>query len=243
LSVDDSLADIQQRKQQSHDLTEWKGPCKTLDLVQYIRRMGSNKVKALTLDSDSYFLCAAICKYHSHEKLYSELMRNSIKKLSKEVSIQLALIYAKKNQTVCLDDDTTNSNDDKTYFITHLNCVLSCNVMKTPVRAAQCNHFQCFDLWNFLYTNRNVTGTRWECPVCNNELVSVYDLQYCGLTAHMLEQYKSEASTARDRVQFFSDGTWILMGEKRKRYAPTESSINDAKKLKASQEVISIDLL
>lgn len=241
LCVNDFLPEIQQRRQQSHDRKEWKGASKLLDLTQYIRRTGNNTIKASILDPEAYFVSVAVCKYHSHEQLYASLMRDSIKKLSKELSIQLAVIHAKNKKAVCLDDDSSNNADDKTYEIIKLTCVLSSGLMKTPVRAAQCHHFQCFDLWNFLSTNQNVTGTRWECPVCNNELISVYDLQHCGLTAHMLEQYKGRAKAdARDSVQFFSDGSWNLMAEKRKRY-DSEERRPDVKKKKPAQEVISID--
>eukprot|EP00546_Thalassionema_frauenfeldii_P009466 CAMPEP_0178930050 /NCGR_PEP_ID=MMETSP0786-20121207/20996_1 /TAXON_ID=186022 /ORGANISM="Thalassionema frauenfeldii, Strain CCMP 1798" /LENGTH=425 /DNA_ID=CAMNT_0020606487 /DNA_START=532 /DNA_END=1809 /DNA_ORIENTATION=+ len=241
LCVNDLLPEIQQRRQQSHDHNEWKGASKLLDLTHYIRRTGNNTIKASILDPEAYFVSVAVCKYHSHEQLYAALMRDSIKKLSKELSIQLAVIHAKNKKAVCLDDDSSNTADDKTYEIIKLTCVLSSGLMKTPVRAAQCHHFQCFDLWNFLSTNQNVTGTRWECPVCNNELISVYDLQHCGLTAHMLEQYKGRAKAdTRDSVQFFSDGSWNLMAEKRKRY-DSEERREDAKKKKPTQEVISID--
>jgi len=240
LLVDDAITEIQQRKQQAHDKKEWKSLCRTLDLVNHIRTPGNNKVRAAILDPEPYFVCVAVCEYHSPGQLFTSLMTSGVKKLSRERSIHLAINYAKKNQTVCLDD--AGNDDQLTSFIFKLTCSISACLLKTPVRAPQCNHFQCFDLQNFLDSNAFVSGTRWECPVCNNELISVYDLQYCGLTAHMLDRYKDEATSFRDRIQFFSDGSWQLMAETRKRYASKESTTRDTKKqVPMEQEIIAID--
>jgi MIZ/SP-RING zinc finger len=224
MQIDHIEREIVQRKQQSHDVTEWSYLCRMLDVTQFVQTPATVTITGLFHDPDPYYLCVAICRYRAPQHLYRILMDGSINKLSREDSIQVALEHAKKNAVVCLDDSVENDNSSPSSFIFKLTCPISSAVMTTPVRGRQCNHFQCFDLHNFLVVNANVSGTRWECPVCNDEVISTYDLELCALTEKMLTQYKSEASLFRDRVQFFSDGTWKLMPEKRKRYSNTDAN-------------------
>jgi len=208
-----------------------------LDVTQYAQTPETVTISGLFHDIEPYYLCAAICRYRSPEQLFLQLMKKSILKLSREESLQIALEYAKTN-TVCVVDDADHDDSSPSSFLFKLTCPISSTLMKTPVRAPQCNHFQCFDLQNFVSMNANVSGTRWECPVCTDELISVYDLQHCALTEKMLTQYRNEASSFRDRVEFFSDGTWKLMAEKRKRYSDSSSGLSDKRGKAVEAEII-----
>lgn len=226
IQVDHVAREIVQRKQQSHNVTEWSYLCRMLDVTQFAQTPATVTITGLFHDPEPYYLCAAICRYRAPLQLYRTLMNGSIDKLSMEDSIQVALEYAQKNAVVCLDDGIENDNVSPSSFVFKLSCPISSTLMTTPVRGRQCNHFQCFDLQNFLTVNANISGTRWECPVCNDEVISTFDLELCALTEKLLTQYKSDASLFRDRVQFFSDGTWKLMPEKRKRYLSSNSDAN-----------------
>jgi hypothetical protein len=243
--VDNEAIEIYQRKQQAHDHTEWKSLSRSLDVTQHVKTPETITIRTITQDDEPYYLSAAICKFRAPDKLYHTLMnQNSIEKLTIQESIQLALEYSARN-TVCLvDDDVHHDDSAPSSFLFKLTCSISSTLIKTPVRARQCNHFQCFDLLNFLQSNVFVSGTRWECPVCNDELISVYDLQHCALTQKMLRQYKHDATTFRDRVEFFSDGQWQLMSEKRKRHSSAGANGDKKGKTGVAQEqkVIEIEL-
>ena len=97
-----------------------------------------------------------------------------------------------------------------------------------------------------------MSGGRWRCASCERYL-SHQDLQLCGLTAAALERFKNEASTTRDRVEFRSDKTFILLptnkvrynGRKRGAATQNEGAINGTvsqrPKLQVVPEAIEID--
>jgi MIZ/SP-RING zinc finger len=235
LQIDGAAREIVQRKQQSHNTSEWSYLSRMLDMTQFVEAPESITVSALTHDADPYYLCVSVCRYRPPENLFEFLMKDKIQILSREESIQIAMDYAKKNK-VCVIDDVDHDQCGSSSFLFKLTCPISSTLMATPVRSHQCNHFQCFDLLNFLYVNANVSGTRWECPVCNDQTISVFDLQHCALTEKLLQQFKNEASSFRDRVEFFSDGTWKLMPERRKRYSESHSlQSNDTKRKKGAE--------
>lgn len=209
---------IDQRRQQQHDPKEWKSMCTPLDLTSKIAHPTSaNKLQLYFLDDQPYVLCVAVCSYVSPDSLNSALWNNNlVKKLSMEEAKAKALENANR-QTVVLDD-TDSSNDDMSSFIFPLSCPISQQLLKTPVRGESCNHWQCFDMRNFVESNSHVTGTRWECPVCT-KILSLRELQYCPLADSILGECKKEATPHRDRVQFFANGTWKLLDEAKKRYS------------------------
>ena len=179
---------IDQRRQQQHDLNEWKSMSTPLDLSSLVRNpTNSNKLQLYFLDNEPYILCVALCSYVAPETLNSIVWSNDVKKLSMEDAKAMALENAKKNTVSLLDDFTSNSNEMSS-FIFPLCCPISQQLIQTPVRGTACNHWQCFELRNFVESNAHVTGTRWECPVCT-KILSLHDLQYCPLTASILKQY------------------------------------------------------
>ena len=77
--------------------------------------------------------------------------------------------------------------------------------------------FQCFDLQTWLSNYEVVSGGRWRCGCCESFL-SYEDLQLCGLTRAALEKFENEASRTRDRVEVFSNRSFVLLKEREKRY-------------------------
>jgi hypothetical protein len=245
---------IDQRRQQQHDLTEWKGMSIPLDLSSLVRNpTKSNKLQLYFLDNEPYIVCVALCSYVAPEILNNIVWSNDVSKLSMEEATAKALENANTN-TVLLDEFTSNSNEMSS-FIFPLCCPISQQLIQTPVRGTSCNHWQCFELRNFVESNAHITGTRWECPVCT-KILSLNDLQYCPLTASILKQHSKDASPYRDRIQFFANGAWKLLDEAKKRHSkkrPAEGdNMNGIKKARSygvaaskskssSPEVIELD--
>ena len=44
------------------------------------------------------------------------------------------------------------------------------------------------------------------------------NLEYCGLTASVIEQFKGQATADRNRVEFCADGSYQLLEERKPRY-------------------------
>jgi hypothetical protein len=87
-------------------------------------------------------------------------------------------------------------------------------------------YLKCFDLQNFVSSNGFVSGSRWRCASCET-FVSVDSLEVCGLTSRLLDEFKTEASPERDRIEFRSDGTYSLLPEKTPQYAVRRRSEPD----------------
>lgn len=216
IQLNGNPVNIIQRRQQSHDESQWYTMSKTLDLTPLVTQPGkSNKIQVYTLDEQPYVMCVAVCQYQPPSVLFNKVLNEWVEKLSHEKALEKALKIASQ-QTIVLED--AGRVDELSSFIFPLTCPVSMTIIVTPVRGRQCTHWQCFDLQNFLDSNSHVTGTRFECPVCRN-ILSCRDLQLCGLTQTLLKEYKGELRAHRDRIQFFSNGTWKLLGESRKRYA------------------------
>lgn len=50
------------------------------------------------------------------------------------------------------------------------------------------------------------------------DFVSLRNLEYCGLTASVLEQFKDQATVDRNRVEFCADGSYQLLEERKPRF-------------------------
>ena len=245
LSIGGIATQINQRKQMNHDHSYWQGLSHFLDVTSHVSPKSSARfelsIDVCCFENKPYVVCIAICRFHKPLMLYENLMAKAIDKLSMKEAVQIALKMTAQNVVVL---DNAESDDQNGSFILKLTCAISSSLMLTPVRAKKCKHFQCFDLQNFLEVNQHVSGTRWECPVCNTELISVYELELCSLTNSLLNQYKDLASAQQDRVEFFSDGTWQLLDEKKKRYgvkrSQTESTNLELAKIPKVAEVIDL---
>ena len=77
--------------------------------------------------------------------------------------------------------------------------------------------WKCFDLRNFIDTNKCVSYNRWRCASCE-KFVSLQNLQICGLTSHLLKEFKTSTSSERDRIEYSSDGRYKLLEQQVSRH-------------------------
>ena len=69
------------------------------------------------------------------------------------------------------------------------------------------------------------------------------NLEYCGLTASLLEQFKDQATVDRNRVEFCADGSYQLLEERKPRYKRPASRSDspfgqDTKRAKSDQRKV-----
>ena len=220
LMVDHLPIEIHQRKQQSHDPKQWSFLSRMLDATQCVRTPAAVTISATFHDTEPYYLCVAICKYRSPEDLFTSLMESTIEKLSKIKSIETAITHAKNNTVCVIDDDIDHDTNAPSSFTFQLTCPITMTMIRAPVRARQCCHFQCFDLLNFLCANATVSGTRWECPVCSDQVISVHDLQHCAFYQMLLDQCprNEERGLPPPQIEFFSDGQWKTLDQSKRQH-------------------------
>lgn len=65
-----------------------------------------------------------------------------------------------------------------------------------------------------MHLNVGSRGGRWRCLVCES-FISWQDLEYCGYTKEMLEEFSKKASTHHDRIEVTSSGTYRLLDERK----------------------------
>ena len=236
-----------QRKQQIHDEKEWKGMSKPIDLCKYMKSFHQAfTVQMCCYDKELFYFSVSVCEYRSPEKLFEILTGDgpeSLPRLSRENGFEIAVGFAQQ-ETFVIDGDH-DEEEDVGKFVFSLFCPFSKILMTTPVRSTKCKHWQCFDLKMFLKMNSRVTGSRWRCATCE-QFVALDDLQICGLTSSLLDEFKDVATGSRDRVQFCSDRSYTLLAEQRKRYnkRPSQQDVEmsdvSLKRRKTEQEIIDL---
>ncbi|GAX10125.1 E3 SUMO-protein ligase PIAS1 [Fistulifera solaris] len=220
LVVQSNPQELQQRRQESHDRSLWKGCSAPLDLAPLIKDPKRQiKIDLCSYDEDIYFYCVMLCSIQTPDALYRQLTQPgplALERVSRDQAMKIAVTIARR-QVVQLDcDDDMDTETGKLVF--SLLCPLSKTAMETPVRSSKCSHWQCFDLKFFLETNRYISGARWRCGACDPRFVSPRELRICGLTADMIQEYKDEISALRNRVELSEDGTYRLLEEKKVRH-------------------------
>lgn len=75
--------------------------------------------------------------------------------------------------------------------------------------------------------NENVSGGRWRCCNCE-DFLSVRELIHCGLFQSMINKYKGQVSSSRDKVSLQWDGTFYLKDENKLRYANKAATADKA---------------
>mmetsp|Transcript_24656 Transcript_24656/g.38095 ORF Transcript_24656/g.38095 Transcript_24656/m.38095 type:complete len:284 (-) Transcript_24656:84-935(-) len=240
---------IMQRKQQSHDLSLWKGMCAPLDLTPLVKN--PERKNTLTFlsqkDTNKYAIQICLAEYRTPETLTKMLLSTDIiqsksdirlRRLSYQRSIDIAKQYV-NGQTVVLDDD---SDDDEAISQTfQITCPISMTALGVPVRGNRCKHMQCVDLSHFLHTNSFPSGRRWKCVICD-DFVSADELVLCGLFERMVQKHGDEARDGRDKIEFRADGSWILKPEEKKQgvsdYGAAQSDASAVSKRKKKVEEI-----
>jgi len=239
---------IMQRKQQSHDLSEWKGMCAPLDLTPFISNPERKNVLSLVSHEIApYAVQICLAEYRSPETLTKMLLSTDtihfksdirLYRLSYQRSIDIAKQYV-NGQTVVLDDDS--DDDDAVSQTFQITCPISMTALGVPVRGSRCKHMQCVDLSHFLHTNSFPSGRRWKCVICD-DFVSVDELVLCGLFERMVQKHGDEARDGRDKIEFRVDGSWILKPQEKKRgvsdYGAAQSDASAVSKRKKKVEEI-----
>ena len=246
---------IRQRKQQSHDLSEWKGMCAPLDLTPFVKN--PERKNTLTLfTSENYMSCKyaiqiCLAEYRTPETLTKMLLSTDIiqsksdirlRRICYKSSVELAKRYV-KNQTIVLDN--VGGGYVAMPLVFQITCPISMTPLTVPVRGARCKHMQCMDLSHFLHTNSFPSGRRWKCVICD-ELISPDSIVLCGLFKKMVSKHADEARNGRDKIEFCANGSWILKPEEKKRprksvAMKSESDVSSSKRKRETDEIILSD--
>ncbi|XP_017216773.1 E4 SUMO-protein ligase PIAL2 isoform X2 [Daucus carota subsp. sativus] len=89
---------------------------------------------------------------------------------------------------------------------TSLNCPISKNRMRTPIKGHLCKHMQCFDYDSYLSINSR--RPCWRCPLCD-EPVSCIDIRIDQNIAKVLREVEEDT----DHVLVSKDGSWKVVSE------------------------------
>jgi hypothetical protein len=95
-------------------------------------------------------------------------------------------------------------------FSLSLRCPLGLKKIVNSVRPRSCNHIQTFDLKTFMMLNINSPNPK--CPVCNAR-TNLSELVIDDYTMEILQHTDKEIM----RVELFSDGSWKIEDETKKR--------------------------
>ncbi|CAJ1934863.1 unnamed protein product [Cylindrotheca closterium] len=231
LVVDGKVQPLVQRKQQSHDKSEWKFMCKHFDLSSVISfPLANHTIQVCCLDPEQYYVSLELCQYRPPEfhvrkllgmepECKSPPLHHKVQRLSLPASKKIAKELINQ-QAIVLDDDDGNaakSGGVVGKFVFSLIDPVNKGAMKIPVRGKKCKHWQCFDLETFMKSNITVYGSRWRCPCCE-QFLSYNELQLCALTEAALEKFKDQVTPNRGRVEYRVDESYELLPEDRLRH-------------------------
>ena len=233
---------LKQRKMQTHDEKEWKGLSSVLDLTSYVKDPRRPlKVNIATHDPDTYIFGVGLFTFRSAEYLSKKILSPDypycISTLTRDEGMQKALGHARATMLSLVDDEEPGNNDSKHVeeeaglMIISLFDSSTKQVLKRPVRGKDCRHFQCFDLDPYIGMNVNVSGQRWRCSVCE-KFVSLRNLEFCKLTADFVEEFKDRLQPNRNRVEFRSNKTYVLLDEQKRTFSKRQQDKVAARKAK-----------
>jgi len=138
---------LEQRKQQSHNESEWKSQCQILDVTEHVQDLRQpNNIQFFCYDDQPYVFVFSLCQYRSVTELQTTLTTPSndeaVTVLPREACFDKAMDFASQHMTVNLDSDHEDDHDDLGKFVYSLLCPISKTIMTTPVRGKNCKHFQ-----------------------------------------------------------------------------------------------------
>ena len=88
-----------------------------------------------------------------------------------------------------------------------LTCIFTGEQLKIPVRGIFCEHFQCFDLYNYLIFIAKSQHPRWACPFCKSP---AYQFKIDCLLFAIIKENITEIAT---EVLFFSNNTYTIFNK------------------------------
>ena len=141
---------LTQRKQESHDLTSWKGMCRVLDLTQHISDPEcSITVEGATHDDEPYYCCIVYAQYRTPEAVLDIMMdfkhADGMKRLTRLEGEEKARSFASSTMVVLDSDDEKKDGaeeEESAKFIVSLTDSYSKVLIRKPVRGTKCKHFQ-----------------------------------------------------------------------------------------------------
>ncbi|KAJ5132214.1 transcriptional regulator family: Zinc finger MIZ-type [Penicillium atrosanguineum] len=88
-------------------------------------------------------------------------------------------------------------------------------IFKTPVRARDCEHLECFDHETFIITRKNVSGfaalnDNWRCPICNADArpqLLCVDKFFLAVRDYLVATDNLDGANA---IEVKADGSWTL---------------------------------
>ena len=156
LQIDSKPTEIQQRKQQAHDHTEWKRPSHPLDITAAVltARLSRLEVALTAYDAATYAIHVSVCQTWTPQVLSAGILqkRSIITFLDPPTSVAKAKDMAAKCKSLCVvddddaDGDEANNTDtaasDQGKFVFSLLCPLTKKPIVSPVRGKHCKHWQ-----------------------------------------------------------------------------------------------------
>ncbi|GMH81885.1 hypothetical protein TL16_g09077 [Triparma laevis f. inornata] len=261
------VTNIKQRRQQSHDMTLWKGMSHPLNITGMVRSTSNNTLTILHNDPETYVLVLTPV-LEKDPAAVSDRLRTAIERVSVERGKEEARGFVKQSSVVLLDsDDDDEEEEEEEGRVFSLQDPVAKVLITTPVTGKHCTHVQCFDLGFYLSLNAYPSARRWRCPCCE-KFTSHEDLRKSELFLEFLKEYgkdvKGNEAQEVTQVEFKAQsGTWKLTKPKvatgKKRKAQTQGgTIDDAEEARLEkrlsltpppliskmpqQEIIEIDL-
>jgi len=209
---------LAQRKQQNHDQNEWKDSCEVFDLTPHMPATLKNVcVNIVCHETAPYFFVGGFFRKTGDRELQEKILLNDHQRLTRQEATEKA-VGLTNTKMLCLDEGV---EEDVGRMIFRLTDSATLKTMEHPVRGKHCAHFQCFDLYPFLAFNKSSRGGRWRCGGGCFKYVAVEELEYCGLTAALIEEFKNKVSAQNDRIEFKSDKSYVLLDERPNRHGKT----------------------
>jgi hypothetical protein len=142
------VANIKQRKQQSHDKTLWKGMCHSIDLTDGMFFDSYNTVIVTSQDAERFAFQLAMVEVTSKDAVFADFSTRVVAHQLPLVSATARAINYVNSQLVSIDEDEGEDAGEPTVQTAFLSLrdPISRQPIQTPVRGAKCAHVQCFDL-------------------------------------------------------------------------------------------------
>jgi len=147
LTIDKRPVRLDQRKQQPHDLNEWKGMCRELLVSQQrVDPTKPTKVELCCYDSEPFFYSLSLCEYVDAEHVFNSMVdaknERAIQRIPPEEAKEKAVEFAGRQMVFTCDSDAEEDDHDVAKFIFSLTCPISKQLMQFPVRGKTCKHWQ-----------------------------------------------------------------------------------------------------
>ncbi|GMH97464.1 hypothetical protein TrVE_jg7208 [Triparma verrucosa] len=226
------VTNIRQRRQQSHDMSLWKGMSHPLNITGMVRATSGNTLTLLHNDPEKYVVVLTPVLEKSPAAVTESLGR-SMEKVGVEKGKEEARRFIRESSVVLLDSDEEEEEEEEEARTYSLHDPVAKVLISNPVTGKRCTHVQCFDLGFYLSLNAYPSARRWRCPCCE-KFTSHEDLRRSELFGEWLKEYNKDAKGNETRevsmVEFKAKGgEWELAKPKvatsKKRKSQTQGGV------------------